>query len=74
MPDQPDLVTLESLCILDRCTHKGTYKMSGRCSNCGTEPIVGTFSRGHEAMSGWGSPECPICGCSGKIYWKGLHA
>ena len=46
--------------------------MVGHCANCKTSGIIGVFTRGHEASSGWSSPKCPVCGCSSVIYWEGL--
>lgn len=60
-------------CSHDRCEGKPSYRMAGKCNNCKTEPIIGVFTTGHEARNGWGSPECPVCGCSGQIYWECLE-
>lgn len=61
-----------------RCTHKdcsrgndrGEYSMTGYCTNCGTEPIIGTFTVGHEAGRGVLGKECPVCGCK-CLGWRG---
>lgn len=54
------------------CTTKDAYRLVGSCANCNSQ-IVGLFTVGHEANSGWNSPECPVCQCKGKLYWKGLE-
>jgi len=69
MPEPPTVI---ATCSHDRCKGEGTYSMVGNCANCKTSGIVGVFTRGHEAASGWSSPKCPVCGCSGMIYWEGL--
>lgn len=55
-----------------RCEGEDTYRMLGHCANCKTQRIVGVFTKGHQAQSGWSSPACPVCGCSGMIYWERL--
>lgn len=43
--------------------------MIGGCYNCGTKPILGLFTAGHEA-TGVGVA-CPVCGCS-RLHWDRL--
>jgi hypothetical protein len=57
-----------------RCTHRncadktGVYRMVGRCLNCGTTPILGLFTSGHEHSHGG---DCPVCGVS-RLHWDRL--
>ena len=57
-----------------RCNHPshendGVYRMSGHCVNCGTAPLVGLFTAGHDRF-GKGGP-CPACGCR-QVQWDKL--
>lgn len=55
-------------CTYGSCVHKdGAYRMIGNCSNCRTEPILGLFTAGHEALGG----DCPVCGCN-RLSWTRL--
>jgi hypothetical protein len=54
------------------CREKDTYRMVGDCANCKAR-VVGLFTVGHEANSGWNSPDCPVCQCRSDLYWKGLE-
>ena len=62
--------------IIDqRCNHRHhdgdtrVYRMSGHCTNCGTRPLVGLFTAGHES-TGYHGP-CPACGCR-SVQWDKL--
>jgi hypothetical protein len=54
------------------CGDKGDYRMVGSCANCKSR-VVGKFTVGHEAGSGWSSPDCPVCQCGNVLYWTGLE-
>jgi hypothetical protein len=43
------------------------YRMTGGCYNCGTAPILGLFTAGHEKGGG----KCPVCGCE-RLHWDRL--
>ena len=58
---------LDRRCSMGACPHKGAYRMIGACRNCGTEPILGLFTAGHEATGG----DCPVCGCN-RLHWDRL--
>lgn len=77
--DGEQLLTAKAPEVDARCTHrdclrgnnKGEYKLAGYCTNCGTEPIVGVFTVGHEAGSGVLGRKCPVCGCK-RLGWRGI--
>ncbi len=60
---------LDRRCRVGACPDKGAYRMIGGCYNCRTEPILGLFTAGHEALGG----DCPVCGC-GRLHWDRLAA
>ena len=62
-----------------RCTHPrchradtgSVYRMAGACRNCGTRPLIGLFTAGHEASGGVSGGTCPACGCE-RLHWDRL--
>jgi hypothetical protein len=62
---------IDQRCRQSQCEHKGVYRMIGGCYNCGTKPILGLFTAGHE-VSGV-SGDCPACGCT-RLHWDRLAA
>ena len=61
-----------------RCTWKddyeqlGSYKLKGRCNNCGSDCVV-VFTKGYRPhdLSYSYRPKCPMCGCD-TLMWRGL--
>ena len=60
----PDLLFVDRRCT---CNEPDAYRMIGGCYNCGTSPILGLFSAGHQQGGG----ECPACGCD-RLHWDRL--
>jgi hypothetical protein len=60
------MITIDMRCTMRQCKDKsGIYRMVGKCSNCGTEPILFLITADHEAPSSPTSGQrCPVCGCS----------
>lgn len=66
-----DPAFVDATCSHAQCRTKGTYHLSGHCTNCGTKPIIAAFTAGHEAGTDVLCPvECPACGCR-RLRWSG---
>lgn len=69
---QPRYDIIDQRCTHPRCTDAESgraYRMAGECINCGTKPLVGLFTAGHE--HGYNGGPCPACGCR-KVRWTSL--
>jgi hypothetical protein len=60
---------IDRRCKHRNCEGKDAYRMIGGCYNCGTAPILGLFTTGHQATGLSG--DCPVCGCS-RLHWDRL--
>lgn len=62
---------VDARCRDRSCEGKNTYRMIGGCYNCGTKPLLGLFTVGHEAQGGSPGSECPVCETS-RLHWDRL--
>ena len=69
MSDSERRAFIDRRCRHRNCEGKDAYRMIGSCYNCGTKPILGLFTAGHEASGISG--DCPICGCT-RLHWDRL--
>lgn len=60
------MLTVDARCTMRRCTRAETgniYRMVGRCSNCGAEPVLVLYTSGHDKHK----VDCPKCGVSAVL-------
>lgn len=65
----PDSAFIDLRCRHRTCADKDAYRMIGGCYNCGTTPILGLFTVGHQTSGISG--DCPVCGCT-DLHWERL--
>jgi DNA-directed RNA polymerase subunit RPC12/RpoP len=62
--------TVSGICICNKCENSGRsgiYRMIGRCTNCGDDPVLMLFRQGDQKHN----LECPNCGSPGG-YSQGI--
>lgn len=61
------LKSIDARCGCKRCVERtsDTYRMVGKCRNCGAKDIVILYRAGDDAAN----QDCPVCG-----NWRSVHA
>jgi len=68
---EPIPAFVDARCHHRDCETKNAYRMIGSCYNCGTKPVLGLFTTGHEKRNGVLGEDCPVCGTR-NLHWTRL--
>jgi hypothetical protein len=68
------LPVVDCTCYCQAHAGDPTYRMTGRCTNCGKSPILGIFTTGHQARGGiLGTGYCPVCRVQSLQWFRLAH-